>query len=70
MGLRGPKKKKREERRRAMGFPVAPGTSAKFEAAAKRLGRKSPGWLLDDLANALHLDGREPEGSLSPKPPN
>ncbi len=36
-----------------MHFPVAPKTGEIFKLAAEKLGKKSAGWLLDDLAAAL-----------------
>jgi hypothetical protein len=49
----GAPKKAEDQKRMKMHFPVAPGTKELFVEAAERLGKKNPGHLLDDLAQAL-----------------
>jgi len=44
---------RKSEKRAKMHFPVAPKTGEIFKLAAEKLGKKSAGWLLDDLAAAL-----------------
>jgi hypothetical protein len=43
-----------EKRRATITWPVDPETRGLLERASEKLKKKGPGWLIDDLARAIH----------------